>query len=231
MYWTDCSSFCRVGVATPWQKGPKENSLEAQCYKQHYIQVLFIYLFFLECWIVNWHAGQRLRSTSKKKKNSTVNSWKTTKQNELSSAFPRQFWDLKKRDVCGLPASRPLNNLKYTEHLTEMRQRWLTDTSISPAICLTEGGERLRVPHAWRREHCLLVRGDREREGGWGWGWRGEREIASSQFQFDEGHSVSSGWAEIYVTLASLRLQKRTVKMWRDLKSAARAILQGYIPL
>lgn len=94
MYWTDCSSFCWVGVATPWQKGPKENSLTTQCYKQHYIQVLFIYLFFLECWIVNWHAGQRLRSTSGKKI-SPVNSWKTTKQNELSSAFPRQFWDLK----------------------------------------------------------------------------------------------------------------------------------------
>lgn len=108
-----------------------------------------------------------------------------------------------------------------------MRQRWLTDTSISPAICLTEGGERLRVPHAWRREHCLLVRGDRERGGGVGrGGWRGEREIASSQFQFDEGHSVSSGWAEIYVTLAWLRLQKRTVKMCRDLKSSAHAILQ-----
>lgn len=77
---------------------------------------------------------------------------------------PDKFETFKKRAVCGLLASRPLNNLKYTEHLTEMRQRWLTDTSISPAICLTEGGKWSRVPHAWRREHCLLVRGDRKRK-------------------------------------------------------------------
>lgn len=110
-----------------------------------------------------------------------------------------------------------------------MRQRWLTDTSISPAICLTEGGERSRVPHAWRREHRLLVRGDIERDkGGEKWGWRGEREIASSQFRFDEGHSVSSGWAQIYVTLAWLRLQEDKPKIRCDFKWSAHAIPQWY---
>lgn len=131
--------------------------------------------------------------------------------------------------MCALLASRPLNNLKYTEHLTEMRQRWLTDTSISPAICLTEGGERSRVPHAWRREHRLLVRGDIDRDkGGEKWDWRREREIASSQFRFDEGHSVSSGWAQIYVTLAWLRLQKHKLKMCCDFKWSAHAIPHWY---
>lgn len=108
------------------------------------------------------------------KKKPVVNSWKTTKQNELSSAFPRTNLT---QVVRALLANRPLNNLKYTEHLTEMRQRWLTDTSISPAICLTEGGERSRVPHAWRREHRLLVRGDIDRDkGGQGVGVGGEGE-------------------------------------------------------
>lgn len=131
--------------------------------------------------------------------------------------------------MCSLLASRPLNNLRYTEHLTEMRQHWLTDTSISLAIYLTEEGKRSRVSHAWRREHCLLVRGDREWARGGGWrGWRGDGEIASSQFRFDEGHSVFLGWAEIYVMLSWLRLQKRSVKMCRDFKWSAHAILLWY---
>lgn len=103
-----------------------------------------------------------------------------------------------------------------------MRWRWLTDTSIPPAICLTERGEQLRVPHAWRREHCLLVRGDTKREGGREGRMKGEserlhclnfslmKEIVSPQ---DEQKSMSCwrGW-----------LKKRTVKMY--LKWSAHAI-------
>lgn len=88
--------------------------------------------------------------------------------------------------------SQPLNNLKYTEHLTEMRQRWLTDTSISPAICLSEGGKRMGP--SCMKKRALLISERRQRESekeGW--------EIASSQFRFDEGHSVFSGWAVIYI--------------------------------
>lgn len=97
--------------------------------------------------------------------------------------------------MCSLPANRPLNNLKYTQHLTEMRRRWLTDTSISPAMCLTERGEQLLVPHAWRREHCLLVRGDTKRRG---WGGRSRRLNFSSTKD-----TASPHWrAEIHVTLA-----------------------------
>lgn len=37
MYWTDCSSLCRVRVAMSWQKRPEENGLATQRYEQHYI--------------------------------------------------------------------------------------------------------------------------------------------------------------------------------------------------
>lgn len=61
---------------------------------------------------------------------------------------PDKFETFKKKQaVRSLLASRPLNNLKYTEHLTEMRRRWLTDTSISPAICLREGSDRKALMH------------------------------------------------------------------------------------
>lgn len=103
-----------------------------------------------------------------------------------------------------LPASGPLNNLKYTEHLTEMRQRWLTDTSISPAICLSEGGKRMGP--SCMKKRALLISERRQRESekeGW--------EFASSQFWFDEGHSVFSGWTVIYVMVKTSEAYSKNV--------------------
>lgn len=112
--------------------------------------------------------------------------------------------------------SQPLNNLKYTEHLTEMRQRWLTDTSISPAICLSEGGKQMGP--SCMKKRALLISERRQRESekeGW--------EIASSQFRFDEGHSVFSGWAVIYIMA---KTSEATVKMCPDVQQSVQDILQ-----
>lgn len=105
-----------------------------------------------------------------------------------------------------------------------MRQRWLTDTSISPRYPSDWGRGAIPSPSCMQKRALLISEGrqrerEKERKRGCRGGWGGKKsEIASSQFRFDEGHSVSSGWAGICVTLAWLGCQKCTVQICRDLK-------------
>lgn len=91
-----------------------------------------------------------------------------------------------------------------------MRRHWLTDTSISPAICLSDWGRgEITSPSCMKKRAPLISEETQGEIKGEDAGCRGEREIASPQFRCDEGHSVSTRRVQISVTLVWLRLEKQ----------------------
>lgn len=129
-----------VSVRKGWQRLGKRDQKKTALHQTPQAPLHLSHLYLFTLWVLNCKltCGPTSQKYQSRKKGQ-VNRWKTTKQNELSSAFPRWIWDLKKCAACFLLANRPLNNLRYTEHLTEMRRRWLTHPSLLLPVWLREG--------------------------------------------------------------------------------------------